>query len=219
MAFCSSCGTPNTDTAKFCTGCGKAMSSVANAASDPAPAELKRSTVEKPLGLTNTVPKPSVDSVDMLFKQYLALATITTFFATMLAIQNVFPTEVYIGWKGVLAFEVIWYFIGFVCLKFMAINKQRPGWALGFLIINIVLFVWYLTIEDGGFSRLMMIPEVMPQTAGTGYGLSKVLWLNQAVFACTVVWDEFLGPLFEIIIIYKIFIKVKTSKIKNEQNI
>ena len=185
------------------------MSSVFNAASDPALAEPKRSTVEKTLvPSTNAVPKPSLD---MLLKQYIALAIFGTFVATILVHMNVFPAEVYFGWKAVLAIEVVWYFIVFVCLKFMAINKQRPGWALGFLIINLVLFVWYLTIDDGGFSHLMMIPEVVPQVASTGMQIASTAYI--------VVWDEFLGPLFEIIIIYKIFIKVKTSKIKNEQNI
>jgi hypothetical protein len=93
----------------------------------------------------------------------------------------------------------------------MAINKQRPGWALGLLIFNIVLFVWSLTIEDGGFSHLMMIPELMRLPGYTGMQIASVVYM--------VVWNEVLGTLFEIFIMYKIFINVKTSKIKNEQNI
>jgi len=209
MAFCSSCGTPNADTAKFCTGCGQAMSSIANAASGSSPSDFKRSTVEKILAPSDDV--VAKQHLDELWKFYVVIAISVMICSALLTQSNVFPAEDYFDWKAVLVIEVIWYFIAAVCLKFMAINKQRPGWALGFLIINIVLFVWYLTIEDGAFSHVMMIPEVVPQVADT--------MLRKAMISFMIVWDEFLAMLIEIITIYKIFIAVKMSKIKNEQNI
>jgi hypothetical protein len=208
MAFCSSCGTPNADTAKFCSGCGQAMSSNAHAAPAPAPADLKRSTVEKIIAPSEDV--VAKQHLDELWKFYVVIAISVIVCSVLLTQSQVFPDEEYFDWKAILLIEVIWYFIAVVCLKFMAINKQRPGWALGFLILNIVLFVWYLTTDDGAFSRVMMIPEVVPQVADT--------MLRKALISVMIVWDECLAMLIEIITIYKIFIAVKTSKIKNARN-
>lgn len=208
MAFCSSCGIANTNDAKFCTNCGVSIPLNAKI-SQPEPIAISAAKAE----VTNlNVIGPSESDVEKqtlgeLWKLYIFIS-ITGFLAFGLtSYRQIFLDIDQPNWALVLVFSIaIWFPIAFSCLKIMAINKRRPKWALGYLMFNVATLIWYTTTTDGGFERLILLPEVISQLPGSALG--------KGAAAAAIIWSEFLSNVFAIVVIYKIFIVVKSSKEK-----
>jgi hypothetical protein len=207
MAFCSSCGVANPNDAKFCTGCGASIPSANQRPQSTPPVEASRHAHSTVLKTPENV--DSTQRLNELWKFYIVIAICVMVCSAITYSANVFPDSQQFDLTLILAFEAVWYAIAFFCLKYMAINKARPGWALGFLCVNVVLFVWYVTTDDGAFSRVMMIPDVVQHVAGS--------MLKKISLAVLIIWDEFLGMLIEIVTMYRIFIAVQISKAKLTQ--
>jgi hypothetical protein len=141
MGFCANCGTQQNTGAKFCPNCGQAASS---GGAKPTAKTEPANTNKENSGLTGSVKKELLQLSNAFFSSYLA-----TFLLMKVQTEGGFKSVLSdMGDDKDIAFVAILVLMALVVgatyftVRVQGINKEKPGWVLGTLIVMVALTVF-----------------------------------------------------------------------------
>jgi hypothetical protein len=164
MSFCANCGTQQNVGAKFCPNCGQSASSGGGAQpaarTEPAAVNVQSVQTSTPLntdkensGLAGSVKKELLQFSNTFFSLYLA-----SFFLMKVQAEGGFKSMLSdmgddkgIAFIAFLVLMAAMIGVTYFTVRVQGINKQKPGWVLGTLIVMAGLTV--LTWTGANFSN------------------------------------------------------------------
>ena len=214
MAFCSNCGVKNIDSAKFCEACGSVLVTPTSSEltqqvhkSTPSLAQKNVELTENNAGSSDKGFFASVYAalflerdIKKLWEAWLILTLVDAAISFGMERLGIYSPPVDLNlaivWAVLLAV--------FIIPVRIAIVKNNANIALGVLICIAGLFLWDQTQEDTRDAYELAFNVLL----GNGYIKSKI-YLSFLIF-----WDQFFSTIFECILLYRIYLSLKSQRNK-----
>jgi hypothetical protein len=206
MPFCISCGKENITTAKFCLNCGHAIKSVTSMGAKQdtsAPDQTNTQKSEKP-GVIDEFWNLAVieNQPNVIWRNYCGIYWISLVVSIMLELMGVHNDSYpLLHIPLLIVVSVIFFLISYVCVKVLAINRNKPIWI--FLPFSLMCAAFIFILSTDGID-VSIAPEFQAL-------MEKKIFLFRFFTYFMVYWEAFISALFQMFLLIRIFSVIKKN--------